>query len=254
MDQSIPSEAPRFVDRWGASYRLIAPCSFVMGNAQVGAGSSETPAHEVSIQEPFFLGERLVTQAQWVDLMKDNPSKFQSGWSAGLRPVESVNIQEIIEFLSRLNESDMESLRFGLRGEWRLPTEAEWECAARAGTISKWPFGDIEAELNEHAWYAGNSGGSTREVGLKKPNGWGFYDMNGLVSEWCADHWHADYSQQRTQQPYRKQSYDTFVIRGGSWFTESESTRNCARSFAHESKKSDGIGFRLVWSPHEPLN
>jgi formylglycine-generating enzyme required for sulfatase activity len=243
------SSTPVFSDGWGATYRLIEPALFHFGNASSQAHPTECPSHEVNINEPFFLGERLVTQAQWLDVMGTNPAKFQDGWSAGLRPIEQVTMHDIQEFLSVLNDRDSGTVRFGFVGEWRLPSEVEWEYVARAGTVTRWWFGDKDVELDEHAWHAGNSGGQTREVGLKKPNPWGFFDMNGLVSEWCADHWEPNLNQLRSQSPHRTADGRCFVVRGGSWFTESESTRNGARSFADENKSSDGLGFRLVWSP-----
>ena len=120
-----------------------------------------------------------------------------------------------------------------------------------AGTGGRWWFGDKDVELDEHGWHAGNSGGSTREVGLKKPNPWGLYDMNGLVNEWCSDHWAKTYEGGRTQHPHVREGSNHYVVRGGAWFTESDSTRNRSRSFAAEDKISDGLGFRLAWSPFD---
>ena len=97
--------------------------------------------------------------------------------------------------------------------------------------------------------HAGNSGGTTREVGLKKANPWGFFDMNGLVQEWCADHWVKSYTGGRQQYPLVVKDARTYVVRGGAWFTESDSTRCSARSFADQAKRSDGLGMRLVWEP-----
>ncbi|MEC7443413.1 MAG: formylglycine-generating enzyme family protein, partial [Candidatus Thermoplasmatota archaeon] len=240
---------PSFVDAYGSTYRLIEPGSFVLGDPSASGHPSERPSCTVTISEPYFLAERPVTQAQWADVMGSNPSKFQEGWSAGLRPVEQVSLDQVEEFLDRLNARDHTTTRLGLVGTWRLPSETEWEYAARAGTTGRWWFGDKDIELDEHGWHAGNAGSSTREVGLKKANPWGFFDMNGLVSEWCADHWARNYDGGRTQHPHVDAGSDRFVVRGGSWFTESESTRNGARASAVRSKTSDGLGVRLVWAP-----
>ena len=241
---------PAFTDAWGATYRLVEPGSFLFGSTGPNASPFEQPANEVAIVEPFFLGERLVTQAQWMDIMGENPSKFQEGWSAGLRPVERVNFNDIVDFLHQLNEREKGESRLGLEGAWRLPSEVEWEYAARAGTVTRWAFGDKDAELDEYGWHAGNAGGHTREVGLKKPNPWGFFDMNGLVSEWCSDDWVPHLGGDRGQLPFLLASATRKVVRGGSWFTESDSTRNGARASAPLEKRSDGLGFRLVWAPY----
>jgi len=245
------NQGPSFTDEWGATYRLIEPGTFVFGNDGGGAPKSETPSQSVTVSEPFFIVQHLVTQAQWTDLMAFNPSKFQEGWSAGLRPVESVNLDDIILFLEKLNARDEATSYLGLIGRWRLPSEVEWEYAAKAGTNSRWWFGDRDVDLDANAWHAGNSGGSTREVGLKAANPWGLFDMNGLVNEWCADGWERRLSPSRTQRPLHSNSTDRFVVRGGSWFTESDATRNTARQPAKRSKQSDGLGFRLVWEPDQ---
>jgi len=245
----MDGERPAFTDSWGGVYRLIEPGDFILGDSSGVGARNESPPHAVSITEPFFLGERVITQAQWVDLMGSNPSKFHEGWSSGLRPVESISYHDAIEFLARMNERDAGSERLGMIGIWRLPSEVEWEYSARCGTNGRWWFGQRDVELNEYGWHAGNAGSTTKEVGLKKPNPWGIFDMNGLVAEWCEDQWEQDYNTPRTQQPHRSQLSKRRVTRGGSWFTESDSTRSTARSSSLESKTSDGIGLRLVWEP-----
>ena len=254
MDAQSPDSTPSFTDQWGAIYRLVSPGAFFLGNDASNAPPNEQPVQEVEIADPFFLGERPITQAQWADVTKSNPSKFQEGWSAGLRPVESINFDDVTQFLHELNERDSDVSRLGMKGRWRLPSEAEWEFAARAGTRTRWSFGDRDVDLDAHGWHAGNSGGQTREVGLKKANPWGFFDMNGLVNEWCSDQWERHLKKQRSQRPHQCAGEERYVVRGGAWFTESESTRNAARSFAHQSKRSDGLGLRLVWEPIEPVD
>ena len=243
------SETPSFADAYGSTYRLVSPGLFVLGDEHKTGNPNEQPACPVDITQPFFLGERHVTQAFWTDVMGENPSKFQEGWSAGLRPVEQINMDDIEEFLTRLNRRDADVMYLGLVGEWRLPSEAEWEYAARAGTRGRWFFGDKDIDLDEYGWHAGNSGGTTREVGLKKANPWGFFDMHGLVQEWCADHYERTYGDGRHQTPLHRQDGEKHVVRGGAWFTESDSTRSSARSFADRKKRSDGLGVRLVWAP-----
>ena len=185
----------------------------------------------LKIEYPFFIGVRQVTQVEWTSVMGKNPSKFQEGWSAGLRPVESVNWFDCLEFISELNENETE-LRLGLSGTWRLPTEEEWEFACRAGSVTRWFHSDRDGDLDEVAWHAGNSGATTREVGQKKANPWGLHDCHGNVSEWTST-----------------EDGDKRVAKGGSRLMESESTTSSARRVIVSTKKSDTIGLRLVWAP-----
>ncbi|MBT3656816.1 MAG: SUMF1/EgtB/PvdO family nonheme iron enzyme [Euryarchaeota archaeon] len=186
---------------------------------------------DIIVKEPFFIGARPVTQVEWSVVMGDNPSKFQDGWSAGLRPVERVSWLDTQEFISRLNERESEP-RLGLSGVWRLPTAEEWEFACRAGTTSRWYHSDRDADLDEVAWHGGNSGATTREVGQKKSNDWGLFDCHGNVAEWTS-----------TEVGIKR------ITKGGSWLMESESTTSSYRGISSVDKRSDGIGLRLVWSP-----
>ena len=122
---------------------------------------------DLVIEEPFFIGARPVTQVEWSAVMGGNPSKFQEGWSTGLRPVESVSWLDCQTFISILNDNEVEQ-RLGLSGIWRLPTAEEWEYACRAGSTTRWYHSDRDKDLDEVAWHAGNSGATTREVGQKK--------------------------------------------------------------------------------------
>ena len=181
--------------------------------------------------DPFFIGARPVTQVEWSSVMGENPSRFQDGWSAGLRPVERVSWLDCQEFINRLNEAETGE-RLGLVGRWRLPTETEWVFACLAGSNSRWYHSDRDADLDDVAWHAGNSGATTREVGQKQPNEWGLYDMHGNVAEWT----------------------DTLdgakrVTKGGSWLMESESTTALAKGRRDVDSRSDGLGLRLVWAP-----
>tara|TARA_B100001142_G_scaffold314697_1_gene352509 strand:+ start:4291 stop:5025 length:735 start_codon:yes stop_codon:yes gene_type:complete len=238
---------PSFDDDFGGRYLLVEPGTFLMGDEK--GTRSEQPTHQVTISEPFFCGERPVTQAHWQSVMSSNPSAFTEGWAAGLRPVERVSWLDVQEFLSVLNQRDHDVERLGVMGFWRLPTEAEWEYLARANTSTRWAFGDRDADLNDYGWHAGNSGASTREVGQKKSNPWGFLDLHGQVSEWCEDTFEANYERHEGIQTSMNGSSERRVHRGGSWFTESDSTRCSSRGSAIESLRSDGIGFRLVWQP-----
>lgn len=186
---------------------------------------------ELVVEEPFFMGVRPVTQVEWSSVMGSNPSKFSDGWSAGLRPVESVSWLDCQIFISKLNDLETDQ-RLGLSGVWRLPTATEWEFACRAGTTTRWYHSDRDADLDEVAWHAGNSGATTREVGQKKNNDWGLYDCHGNVAEWT-DTGDGDYR----------------ITKGGSWLMESESTTSSSKRMTKIDKTSDAIGLRLVWSP-----
>lgn len=186
---------------------------------------------ELVVEEPFFMGVRPVTQVEWSSVMGANPSKFSDGWSAGLRPVESVSWLDCQTFISKLNDLETDQ-RLGLSGVWRLPTATEWEFACRAGTTTRWYHSDRDADLDEVAWHAGNSGATTREVGQKKNNDWGLYDCHGNVAEWT-DTGDGDYR----------------ITKGGSWLMESESTTSSSKRMTKIDKTSDAIGLRLVWSP-----
>ena len=206
---------PSFNNENGGTFVLIEPGNIL----------------DIVIEEPFFSGSRPVTQVEWTAVMSENPSKFQEGWSAGLRPVESVSWLDCQSFLSALNAQETEQ-RLGLSGLWRLPTAQEWEYACRAGTETRWFHSDRDSDLDEVAWHAGNSGATTREVGQKKANDWGLYDCHGNVAEWTD-----------SQKGNRR------ITKGGSWLMESESTTSGANGSSAMDKRSDAIGLRLVWSP-----
>ena len=206
---------PSFNNENGGTFVLIEPGNIL----------------DIVIEEPFFIGSRPVTQVEWTAVMGENPSKFQEGWSAGLRPVESVSWLDCQSFLSALNAQETEQ-RLGLSGLWRLPTAQEWEYACRAGTETRWFHSDRDSDLDEVAWHAGNSGATTREVGQKKANDWGLFDCHGNVAEWTD-----------SQKGNRR------ITKGGSWLMESESTTSGANGSSAMDKRSDAIGLRLVWSP-----
>ena len=241
---------PSFSDDYGGNYLLIEPGEFRMGDL-VGDGlDRELPVHNVIISRPFFIGERLVTQAHWSAVMDSNPSKFSDGWSAGLQPVERISWIDANEFISTLNKLTKDDVNLGLKGLWRLPTESEWEFVARSGTDSKWCFGNLDSNLDDYGWHAGNSGASPNVVGQKKPNEWGILDIYGNVSEWCEDDFSANYDKKDSSQNAQTFTESELKVhRGGSWFTESDSTRSSARNKASKNSRSDGIGLRLVWEP-----
>lgn len=171
--QSAAAKLSPFIrDSIGMELVLIPAGEFRMG-AEDGEGDKK-PVHPVRISQPFYLGKYPVTQAQWGAVMGKNPSRFTGDPS---RPVENVSWHDVQEFLRRLSEKEGGK-------SYRLPTEAEWEYAARAGAATSYCFGDESSQLGEYAWYRENSGDRTHPVGQLKPNAWGLYDVHGNVWEW----------------------------------------------------------------------
>jgi formylglycine-generating enzyme required for sulfatase activity len=161
----------------GMEFVLIPAGSFTMGDDGESADDDEKPRHRVTISQPFYLGKYEVTQMQWAVVMGNNPSRFKELSN----PVENVSWNDVQEFIRRLNQ-----MLLGAR-KYRLPTEAEWEYAARAGTTSAYSFGDDAGNLYRYAWYKGNSEDKTHPVGQRDPNAWGLHDMHGNVWEWVED-------------------------------------------------------------------
>ena len=196
-DASTITQAPLEVD---IEFVRIPPGEFDMGSEH--GDLDEEPVHQVRISKAFEMGKYPVTQAQWEAVMGGNPSHFKGAD----RPVETVSWDDVQEFLKKLNAGGDGHL-------YRLPTEAEWEYAARAGTKS-----DSSAELDAVAWYYGNSEAQTHPVGQKQPNAWGLYDMLGNVWEWCRDWYSQDYYRNSpTVDPPGPPSGSQRVLRGGSW-------------------------------------
>jgi len=190
------------------------------------------PVHWVTISRPFYLQTTEVTQGQWRAVMGENPSYFQKGDDY---PVEQVSWDDVQIFLKRLNTRDP-----GKR--YRLPTEAEWEYACRAGTT-----GERYGELDAIAWYGENSGNTTHPVGKKEPNAWGLYDMLGNVWEWCADLYGKNYYQALPgMDPQGSTSGLDRVLRGGCWYYSGNSSRSAYRNAFISGTRDSYIGFRCA--------
>ena len=159
----------------GMEFVLIPAGKFMMGSDS--GESNGKPVHEVRISKAFYLGKHEVTQGQWQKVMGNNPSIFKGD---AILPVENVSWEDVQEFIHKLNAKEGDT-------KYRLPTEAEWEYAARARTATIYSFGNDERQLGEYAWYFPNSGNKTHPVGQKKPNAWGLHDMHGNVWEWVQD-------------------------------------------------------------------
>lgn len=194
-------------------------------------GSSDENLHTVTLTKPFEMMTTPVTQALWKIVMGNNPSGFQGAD----RPVENVSWDDAQIFISKLNAM------LGVTC-FRLPTEAEWEYACRAGTTSA-TYGN----LDDVAWYENNSGKETHPVGQKQPNAWGLYDMLGNVWEWCQD-WYGGYPDGDVIDPVGPSSGSYRVSRGGSWFTDARRVRAAYRNYVAPGDRVDYLGFRLARS------
>ena len=218
------------------------PGRFVMGDAQ-SEYDAEKPAHEVRLTKGFWMGVTPVTQAQWEAVLGNNPSYFKGPQL----PVEQVSWEDAVEYCDRLSEL-LEAKESGWR--YRLPTEAEWEYACRAGTTTVYHSGDGEAALREVGWFAGNSGDSTRPVGELVANAWGLYDLHGNVWEWCED-WYSFTAYQRGDctDPSGPSSGSVRVDRGGSWYYSAEYCRAANRYGDTPTSTSSNLGVRLARVP-----
>lgn len=222
--------------------RWVRPGRFTMGSPEGEAGrfSGEGPEHEVELPAGFWLADTPVTQALWEAVMGENPSRFRGAD----RPVEQVSWKDCQRFVARLNESVP-----GL--DARLPSEAEWEYACRAGTATATWAGDLTIrdaralELDGIAWYGANSGLGTRPVRGKRPNPFGLFDMLGNVYEWC-EGWYGAYSAAPAIDPRGPRSGSFRVLRGGSWSSRARSVR-AARRYAYAPGNHVGsLGLRLA--------
>ena len=238
----------------GMEFVEIPAGSFLMGAANdvSGAYASEKPQHEVTISKSFFIAKYEVTQADWenvmgynpYDLDRSNPYYNLPGMAERItRPNHpaTVSWEDAQEFIKQLNTKE------GHNG-YRLPTEAEWEYACRAGTTTAYSFGDDSRRLGEYAWYGENfSTGGTHPVGRKKPNPWGLYDMHGNVWEWVQDYYSDDYyAISPTLDPQGAESGENRVVRGGSWHETATSWRSSFRKPYSANYRGISIGFRLV--------
>lgn len=252
QEKSFPRKSAS-VENYGSP---LSACSmeFILisaGEFEMGSPSREkrrklweSPVHRVTIKKPFYLGRYPVTQEQWQKVMGQNPSFFKGE----KHPVESITWTEAQAFLQKLNSLENTDENNYL---YRLPTEAEWEYAARAGTATSYFFGDDEKELKKYAWFLENSGLETHPVGLKKPNPWGLYDIYGNVGEWVQDEYHISYKGAPSDGRAWENSFPCVSVpvrirRGGGWNGNAGCCRSAERLFAAQDRKLNSLGFRVV--------
>ncbi len=255
----------QMVNDLGMTFVYIPPGTFMMGSPADEPGRwNDEKRHEVTLTAGFYIQTTPVTQGQWERVMGKNPSYFTGCGPNG--PVENVSWEDAREFIRKLNELEGTDL-------YRLPTEAEWEYACRAGTATAIYTGTIEIlgerdapALDPIAWYGGNSGvdyeggydssdwaekqydhtrAGTHPVGLKQPNAWGLYDMLGNVNEWCSDYWSEEYPDGPVVNPTGPADGANRVIRGGSWSGLARRCRAAYRSYRPPGDRDGYVGLRL---------
>ena len=203
--------------------------------------ADEKPPHQVTITRPFYISISQITQQNWLSVMHSNPSRFQQNKN---HPVEQVSWLDVQMFINRLNEQS------GTHSAYRLPTEAEWEYACRAGTSSNFFFGNDANMLVEYGWYKANSLETPHPVKQKKPNSWGLFDMHGNVWEWVQD-FHSYYVSKDLIDPLSSTQGAFRIVRGGSFRDTSEIIRSFSRKKWESSFRNDDIGFRVVIQPEK---
>jgi len=233
VDRAESLQPKTFTEDLGNGVKLemveVPGGTFQMGSpeAEKGRHSWEGPQHQVTVSA-FAIGKYEVTQKQWQAVMGNNPSNFKGDDL----PVEEVSWNEAKEFCQKLSRQTSKN--------YRLPTEAEWEYACRAGTT-----GAYAGTLDEMGWYKDNSGGKKHAVGQKKPNAFGLYDMHGNVWEWCSD-WYGSYASMAVTDPVGASSGSYRVIRGGGWIFDAVNCRSAERFRRSLDDHAPILGFRLV--------
>ncbi len=257
----LPVESTNFI---GMKLVVVPPSEFMMGSPETEPGRNpDETLHKVTLTQSFQMGMHEVTQHQYEQVMGSNPSKFKGADN----PVEQVTWDDAVAFVAKLSALPAERTAGRV---YRLPTEAEWEYACRAGTSSAYSFGDEPLQLGEYAWSADNSGDKiidsgaifktdganfekrisandvrTRNVGLKKPNGWGLYDMHGNVCEWCEDKY-GSYPSNRAIDPSGASESKGRVYRAGCCFNRPLDCRSAYRGSTISRHRGHNLGFRVV--------
>jgi formylglycine-generating enzyme required for sulfatase activity len=219
----------------------ISAGTFTMGSdkKELERHGDEDPVRQVTISKDYYIGQYEVKQEQWVAMMGENPSIFTDKPEWRVHPVDNVSWNDCKIFIEKLNALEV--------GTFRLPTEAEWEYACRAGTTTRFYWGEDpdNRDLHDNAWGFSRAEGRSHPVGLKMPNPWGLYDMSGNVWEWCSD-WRKAYSAADTLNPTGPPEGTRKIYRGGSWFNEPAALRSANRHGHPPETRGTNSGLRLV--------
>ena len=239
----------------GMKLVLVPKGTFIMGSPQTEEARNENETqHEVTISKDYYLGVTELTQGQYEKVMGTNPSHFQKQVirksDSSMFPVEQVSWEDAIEFCNKLSDLPEEKKAGRV---YRLPTEAEWQYACRAGSKTAYSFGKSSKSLGDYAWIKGNSNDQTHPVGEKKANAWGLFDMHGNVYELCRD-WYGEYpkgavSDPTVSDPVIPRDVAGRVSRGGFWGYVNANCRSAYRNKFAQSIRSDAVGFRVALSP-----
>ena len=248
--EHLQSQPPKEItNSIGMKLVLIPKGKFMLGSpeSEEDRDDDETQ-HEVTISKDYYLGVHEVTQAQYEKVTGANPSYFQGDeikGSSSNHPVEQVSWEDAVEFCKKLSDLPEEKAAGRV---YRLPTEAQWEYACRAGSKTAYSFGESSKSLGDYAWFNENSNDQTHPVGEKKANAWGLCDMHGNVFEWCGD-WFNEYPKGAVSDPTGPKGGSGRMHRGGSWYGEAANCRSANRYWLDPSDRINGIGYRVALSP-----
>ena len=252
----VPAETMKLLKTFREEFVEITPGkgkfpkTLKMGRAE-GGQKSERPVHRVTFGHDFAVAKYEMPQDLYAAVIGKNPSR----WKGRRNAVDSITHDEAVAFCRRATALMRAAKVIDPRQEIRLPTEAEWEYAARAGTTTIYSFGDQTEDLTAYAWYTGNAASNDPAVGVKKPNPWGLYDIHGYEWEWCSDRWHETYEGAPTdgsswtadiKKDEKKQR--RHVIRGGSWKDKDADLTSSSRRGKRSDFRDPGVGFRCVLS------
>jgi formylglycine-generating enzyme required for sulfatase activity len=217
------------------------PAEFAMGEGEEGPAA---PVHRVKLGYEFHVARYETPQNLWEGVMGKNPSR----WKGPRNSVEMLSFDEAVEFCEKVTELLRAAKLITEKQIVRLPSEAEWEYVARAGTKTAYSFGDDVKKLGDFAWFTGNAAGNDPPVGAKKPNPWGLYDVHGYLWEWCSDPWHDSYEGAPTDGSVWKKDGDARrrVARGGSWQDKADLLRSSYRLALDPKTRDAGLGLRCV--------